>query len=82
MEDYTLCTMCRRVTVEAMKSPAGFEHYNDTFMLLLHKYTCRLCYLMYDALKLFDRDHFPKVSSDIRPNWAVRLWLGDLTERK
>jgi len=79
MEDYTLCTMCQRVTVEAMKSPAGFEHYNNLLMLYLHKGTCRLCSLMYDALSAHRRN-IPKIKSCFDINWTVRLWLGDLTE--
>jgi hypothetical protein len=29
MDDYRMCEMCQQVTVEAMKSPTGFQHYND-----------------------------------------------------
>jgi hypothetical protein len=82
MGDYTLCEMCQRVTVEAMKLPAGFEHYNDIMTLVAHEHKCRLCSLILDALKHANRDIFPKLSNSLDSDWAVRLWLGDLTEWK
>lgn len=90
MEDYALCEMCRLVTVTAMKSPGGFVHYSNVFQVLLKAHECRLCSLMFAALKEHPRnitklksilDAKPWRLSDA-PTWTVRLWLGDLTEWK
>jgi hypothetical protein len=88
MEDYALCEMCRSVTATAMKSPGGFEHYNDVAEVILHSDKCRLCSLMFQALRQ-DRKRYEKLKSICLSNegssnatWTVRLWLGDLTEWK
>lgn len=88
MEDLALCEMCRLVTAAAMKSPGGFEHYNDVSEVILHSNKCRLCSLMFQALRQ-GRKQLEKLKSICLPNkgssnatWTVRLWLGDLTEWK
>lgn len=88
MEDYSLCEMCRLVTVTAMKSPGGFVHYSDVMEVVYRADDCRLCSLMFAALSQ-DRSNIAKLKSIVGaepcssdPTWTVRLWLGDLTEWK
>ncbi|KAH7346241.1 heterokaryon incompatibility protein-domain-containing protein [Rhexocercosporidium sp. MPI-PUGE-AT-0058] len=88
MEDYELCEVCRLVTVTAMKSPGGFVHYSDVMDVLFNADECRLCSLMFAALRE-DSCNKTKLKSIINaepcgsdPTWTVRLWLGDLTEWK
>ncbi|KAL2070594.1 hypothetical protein VTL71DRAFT_13620 [Oculimacula yallundae] len=71
-----------------MKSPGGFVHYSNVVEVLLNADKCRLCCLMFDALREHRRNIIKlksiidagPCSSD--PPWTVRLWLGDLTEWK
>lgn len=72
-----------------MKLPGGFEHYSNVMEVILHADKCRLCYLMFDALRRFDQDNITKLKNSFDTNssssastWTVRLWLGDLTEWK
>jgi len=88
MEDHALCEMCQLVTTAAMKSLGGFDHYNDVSEVVLHSSECRLCSLMFQALRK-DRKNLEKLKSICLSNekspdatWMVRLWLGDLTEWK
>jgi hypothetical protein len=53
MDDYRICEMCKQVTVEALMSPTGFQHYNDLELVKAQAASitsCHLCSLIWKYL--------------------------------